>query len=77
MQRGELQVLRAHVEGELHRGANSADVLAMVAGVFATVREERVATVRADELELRQTPGATRKRNRHVEYEINDDSDEE
>ncbi len=53
MQRGELRVLRAHVEGELHRGANTVAVREMVIGVFATVREERVATARADELALR------------------------
>ena len=77
MQRGELRVLRAHVEGEVHRGANSAAVREMVAGVFATVREERVATARADELALRQTPGASRKRKQLVEYDIDDDSAEE
>ncbi len=77
MQQGELRVLRSHVEDELRRGTDSADVRDMVAGVFATVREERVTTALADQRALRETPAASRKRKRLVEYEIDDDSDEE
>jgi hypothetical protein len=77
MQQGELRVLRTHVEGELHRGANSSDMRDLVAGVFASVREERVATASNDQLALRATPSASRKRKRLVEIEPDEDSGEE